>query len=141
MIAVLLTIRTDYSIASSGITELACLTNAVATKTVTYQSACSVGAALGLNTSPGTSVSCCCLQDKINAFWEITKKELEDRKAEMRNQDRQMEEMEDLHQRELKVLTAAWHTQLLYDSMQLLYCTCQVLSASISAMFKAAAGQ
>ncbi|WIA30588.1 hypothetical protein OEZ86_000670 [Tetradesmus obliquus] len=42
-------------------------------------------------------------RDKINAFWEITKKELEDRKAEMRNQDRQMEEMEDLHQRELKI--------------------------------------
>lgn len=53
---------------------------------------------------------CCCLQDKINAFWEITKKELEDRKAEMRNQDRQMEEMEDLHQRELKVLIAALHS-------------------------------
>jgi hypothetical protein len=43
------------------------------------------------------------LQDKINAFWEITKKELEDRKAEMRNQDRQTEEAEDMHQRELKV--------------------------------------
>jgi hypothetical protein len=50
------------------------------------------------------------LQDKINAFWEITKKELEDRKAEMRNQDRQMEEMEDLHQRELKVLITAQHS-------------------------------
>jgi hypothetical protein len=49
------------------------------------------------------------LQDKINAFWEITKKDLEDRKAEMRNQDRQMEEMEDLHQRELKVQIAALH--------------------------------
>lgn len=44
-------------------------------------------------------------QDKINAFWEITKKELEDRKAEMRNQDRQTEEAEDMHQRELKVST------------------------------------
>lgn len=46
-----------------------------------------------------------CLQDKINAFWEITKKELEDKKAEMRNQDRQTEEAEDMHQRELKVST------------------------------------
>jgi hypothetical protein len=55
----------------------------------------------------------CCLQDKINAFWEITKKELEDRKAEMRNHDRQMEEMEDLHQRELKVpITAQQQQQL-----------------------------
>lgn len=43
------------------------------------------------------------MQDKINAFWEITKKELEDKKAEMRNQDRQTEEAEDMHQRELKV--------------------------------------
>jgi growth arrest-specific protein 8 len=50
----------------------------------------------------GTLLLRCCAQDKINAFWEITKKELEDRKAEMRNLDRQMEEMEDLHQRELK---------------------------------------
>lgn len=46
------------------------------------------------------------MQDKINAFWEITKKELEDRKAEMRNQDRQTEEAEDMHQRELKVGTS-----------------------------------
>lgn len=46
---------------------------------------------------------CRMLQDKINAFWEITKKELEDKKAEMRNQDRQTEEAEDMHQRELKV--------------------------------------
>jgi len=45
------------------------------------------------------------LQDKINAFWEITKKDLEDKKAEMRNQDRQTEEADDMHQRELKVST------------------------------------
>lgn len=45
----------------------------------------------------------CAAQDKINAFWEITKKDLEDRRAELRNQDRQMEETEDLHNRELKV--------------------------------------
>lgn len=49
-------------------------------------------------------------QDKINAFWEITKKELEDKKAEMRNQDRQTEEAEDMHQRELKVSTVLHQT-------------------------------
>ena len=29
-------------------------------------------------------------RDKINTFWEITKKDLEDRKAELRNKDREM---------------------------------------------------
>ena len=43
------------------------------------------------------------MQDKINAFWEITKKELEDKKAELRNKDREMEEMEERHQVEIKV--------------------------------------
>jgi len=42
-------------------------------------------------------------QDKINAFWEITKKDLEDRRADMRNKDREMEEMEERHQVEVKV--------------------------------------
>lgn len=43
------------------------------------------------------------MQDKINAFWEITKRELEDRRAELRNKDREMEEMEERHQVEIKV--------------------------------------
>jgi hypothetical protein len=38
------------------------------------------------------------VQDKINAFWEITKKDLDDRRAELRNKDREMEEMEERHQ-------------------------------------------
>lgn len=38
------------------------------------------------------------LQDKINSFWEITKKELEDKKAELRNKEREMEELEERHQ-------------------------------------------
>eukprot|EP00741_Cyanophora_paradoxa_P025209 tig00000350_g24334.t1 len=42
-------------------------------------------------------------RDKINTFWEITKKELEDKKAELRNKDREMEEMEERHQVEIKV--------------------------------------
>lgn len=44
-----------------------------------------------------------CLQDKINAFWEISKKELEDTKAQLRNKDREMEELEERHQVEIKV--------------------------------------
>lgn len=48
-----------------------------------------------------------CPQDKINAFWEITKKELDDRKAELRNKDREMEEMEERHQVEIKVCHAS----------------------------------
>ncbi len=43
------------------------------------------------------------MQDKINSFWEITKKELDDKKAEARNKDREMEEMEERHQVEIKV--------------------------------------
>ena len=43
------------------------------------------------------------LQDKISAFWEISKKDLEDKKAELRNKDREMEEMEERHQVEIKV--------------------------------------
>ena len=42
-------------------------------------------------------------RDKINTFWEITKKELEDRRAELRNKDREMEELEERHQVEIKV--------------------------------------
>ena len=42
-------------------------------------------------------------RDKINTFWEITKKELEEKKAELRNKDREMEEMEERHQVEIKV--------------------------------------
>ena len=44
-----------------------------------------------------------CMQDKINAFWEISKKELEDTKAQLRNKDREMEELEERHQVEIKV--------------------------------------
>jgi hypothetical protein len=42
-------------------------------------------------------------RDRINNFWEITKKELETLKAELRNKDREMEELEERHQVELKV--------------------------------------
>jgi len=42
-------------------------------------------------------------RDKINQFWEVTKKELEDMKAELRNKDRDMEDLEERHQVEIKV--------------------------------------
>jgi growth arrest-specific protein 8 len=42
------------------------------------------------------------IQDKICAFWEISKKELEDKKAELRIKDREMEEREESHQVEIK---------------------------------------
>ena len=42
-------------------------------------------------------------RDKVNTFWEITKRQLEERKAELRNKDREMEEAEEHHQVEIKV--------------------------------------
>lgn len=42
-------------------------------------------------------------RDKVNTFWEITKKQLEEKKAELRNRDREMEEAEERHQVEIKV--------------------------------------
>ncbi|CBY34560.1 unnamed protein product, partial [Oikopleura dioica] len=41
-------------------------------------------------------------RDKIHTFWEITRRQLEDRKAELRNKDREMEESEERHQVEIK---------------------------------------
>lgn len=42
-------------------------------------------------------------RDKVNTFWEITKRQLEERKAEIRNKDREMEDAEERHQVEIKV--------------------------------------
>eukprot|EP00759_Apiculatamorpha_spiralis_P027117 PhF_6_TR30119/c0_g1_i1/m.44002/K19942/GAS8; growth arrest-specific protein 8 len=42
-------------------------------------------------------------RDKINAFWEISKKELELVRAELRNKEREKEEMKERHQVEMKV--------------------------------------
>eukprot|EP00118_Oscarella_pearsei_P025925 m.309054 g.309054 ORF g.309054 m.309054 type:complete len:487 (+) comp45380_c0_seq1:53-1513(+) len=42
-------------------------------------------------------------RDKINTFWEISKQQLEGGRAELRNKDREMEEMEERHQVEIKV--------------------------------------
>ncbi|XP_018618923.1 dynein regulatory complex subunit 4 isoform X3 [Scleropages formosus] len=42
-------------------------------------------------------------RDKIHTFWEITKRQLEEKKADLRNRDREMEESEERHQVEVKV--------------------------------------
>ncbi|XP_046872887.1 dynein regulatory complex subunit 4 [Hypomesus transpacificus] len=42
-------------------------------------------------------------RDKIHTFWEITKRHLDERKADLRNRDREMEEAEERHQVEIKV--------------------------------------
>ncbi|KAM4608283.1 dynein regulatory complex subunit 4 isoform 2-T2 [Polymixia lowei] len=42
-------------------------------------------------------------RDKIHTFWEITKRHLEESKAELRNKDRETEEAEERHQVEIKV--------------------------------------
>ncbi|EGD78773.1 growth arrest-specific protein 8 [Salpingoeca rosetta] len=42
-------------------------------------------------------------RDKINTFWEITKKQLEESRAVLRNKDREMEEIEEKHAVEIKV--------------------------------------
>lgn len=43
-------------------------------------------------------------RDKINTFWEITKRQLDESKALLRNKDREMEDMEERHQVEIKVI-------------------------------------
>ncbi|KAM4638861.1 dynein regulatory complex subunit 4 isoform 3-T3 [Amazona ochrocephala] len=42
-------------------------------------------------------------RDKMHTFWDITRRQLEEKKAELRNKDRQMEEAEERHQVEIKV--------------------------------------
>ncbi|CAD5124276.1 DgyrCDS12568 [Dimorphilus gyrociliatus] len=42
-------------------------------------------------------------RDKVNTFWEITKRQLEEKKAELRNKDREMEDAEEQYHIEIKV--------------------------------------
>ncbi|XP_029904389.1 dynein regulatory complex subunit 4-like [Myripristis murdjan] len=42
-------------------------------------------------------------RDKIHTFWEITKRQLEESKSELRNRDREIEEAGERHQEEIKV--------------------------------------
>lgn len=42
-------------------------------------------------------------RDKVNTFWEITKRQLEEHKATVRNKERELEDAEEKHQVEIKV--------------------------------------
>lgn len=42
-------------------------------------------------------------RDKINTFWEITKRQNDEKKSDLRNKEREMEEAEEQHQVEIKV--------------------------------------
>jgi len=42
-------------------------------------------------------------RDKVNTFWDITKRQLEETKALVRNKDREIEDAEERHQVEIKV--------------------------------------
>lgn len=42
-------------------------------------------------------------RDKVNTFWEITKRQFDESKAGLRNKDREMEDAEERHQVEIKV--------------------------------------
>jgi YesN/AraC family two-component response regulator len=42
-------------------------------------------------------------RDRISTFWEITKRQLEEKKAELRNKDRELEDAEEHYQAEIKV--------------------------------------
>lgn len=42
-------------------------------------------------------------RDKVNSFWEISKQQLEETKATVRNKERELEDAEERHQVEIKV--------------------------------------
>jgi hypothetical protein len=46
-------------------------------------------------------------QDKLNYFWIVEKKSLEDRRAELRNKERELQDLDEKHQVEIKVGTTA----------------------------------
>ena len=44
-------------------------------------------------------------RDKVNTFWDITKRQLDESKATIRNKERELEDAEERHQVEIKVIT------------------------------------
>jgi len=44
--------------------------------------------------------------DRVKSFWEITKRDLEDKKAELRNMENTVASTEERHQLEIKVLSS-----------------------------------
>ncbi|KAL1256487.1 hypothetical protein QQF64_012032, partial [Cirrhinus molitorella] len=58
-------------------------------------------------------------RDKIHTFWEITKRQLEEKKCELRNRERELEEGEEHHQVEIKVYKQKVK-HLLYEQQNML---------------------
>lgn len=54
-------------------------------------------------------------RDKIHTFWEITKRQLEEKKCELRNRERDLEEAEERHQVEIKVLKVIFTMYYAYN--------------------------
>lgn len=58
-------------------------------------------------------------RDKISSFWEVKKEEYDKLRAEFRNKDRSMEELEEAHQLELKVYNQKMK-HLLYEQQNMI---------------------
>lgn len=58
-------------------------------------------------------------RDKIHTFWEITRRHLEENKCELRNRERELEEVEERHQVEIKVYKQKVK-HLLYEQQNML---------------------
>ncbi|XP_042631732.1 dynein regulatory complex subunit 4-like [Cyprinus carpio] len=58
-------------------------------------------------------------RDKIHTFWEITKRQLDEKKCELRNRERDLEEGEERHQVEIKVYKQKVK-HLLYEEQNML---------------------
>lgn len=43
------------------------------------------------------------VQDKLNHFWIVSKRDLEEKKAELRNKERELEDLQEKHDVEIKV--------------------------------------
>lgn len=56
-------------------------------------------------------------RDKLSQFWEISRRQLEQSKAQLRNKDREMEDAEERHQMEIKVYKQKVK-HLLYENQQ-----------------------
>lgn len=48
-------------------------------------------------------------RDKVNTFWDITKRQLDESKAIVRNKERELEDSEEKHQVEIKVSCGCMH--------------------------------
>lgn len=51
-------------------------------------------------------------RDKVNTFWDISKRQLEEARATVRNKERELEDAEERHQVEIKV--RIWSSCIIY---------------------------